>query len=92
MKKIEAMVEAISSSRGEGRPHRGRRHGLTVVEVKGFGRQRGHTELCKGAEYVVGFLPKVKIEVVVDDDLVAKVVETIERAARPGRSATGRSS
>ena len=63
---------------------------MTVTEVKGFGRQRGHTELYKGAEYVVDFLPKVKIEVVVDDDLVAKVVEAIERAARSGKIGDGK--
>src|SRR5215218_8432912 len=64
--------------------------GVTVTEVKGFGRQRGHTELYKGAEYVVDFLPKVKLEVVVQDDLVAKVVETIERAAKSGKIGDGK--
>src|SRR4030095_12992675 len=65
-------------------------HGLTAVEVKGFGRQRGHTELYKGAEYVVDFLPKVQVEGVVNDDLVAKVVETIERAAKSGKIGDGK--
>jgi nitrogen regulatory protein P-II 1 len=64
--------------------------GLTAVEVKGFGRQKGHTELYRGAEYVVDFLPKVKIEVVVGDDQVHKVVEAIERAARTGRIGDGK--
>ncbi len=64
--------------------------GLTAVEVKGFGRQKGHTELYRGAEYVVDFLPKVKIEVVVADDQVHKVVEAIERAARTGRIGDGK--
>jgi nitrogen regulatory protein P-II 1 len=64
--------------------------GLTAVEVKGFGRQKGHTELYRGAEYVVDFLPKVKVEVVVGDDQVHKVVEAIERAARTGRIGDGK--
>jgi nitrogen regulatory protein P-II 1 len=64
--------------------------GLTATEVKGFGRQKGHTELYRGAEYVVDFLPKVKVEVVVSDTLVAKVVEVIERAAKTGRIGDGK--
>ena len=64
--------------------------GLTVSEVKGFGRQKGHTELYRGAEYVVDFLPKVKLEIIVSEDLVAKVVETIEKAARTGRIGDGK--
>ena len=66
--------------------------GLTATEVKGFGRQKGHTELYRGAEYVVDFLPKVKVEVVVSDQLVGRVVEAIERAAKTGRIGDGRSS
>ena len=64
--------------------------GLTVTEVKGFGRQKGHTELYRGAEYVVDFLPKVKVEVVVEDDQVDRVVEAIEAAARTGRIGDGK--
>ena len=64
--------------------------GMTVTEVKGFGRQRGHTELYRGAEYVVDFLPKVKLEIIVSDELAAQVVETIERAARTGRIGDGK--
>jgi nitrogen regulatory protein P-II 1 len=64
--------------------------GLTATEVKGFGRQKGHTELYRGAEYVVDFLPKVKVEVVVSDSLVGKVVEVIERAAKTGRIGDGK--
>jgi len=64
--------------------------GLTVTEVKGFGRQKGHTELYRGAEYVVDFLPKVKIEVVVVDDMVAKALEAIERSAKTGRIGDGK--
>jgi nitrogen regulatory protein P-II 1 len=64
--------------------------GLTATEVKGFGRQKGHTELYRGAEYVVDFLPKVKVEVVISDALVTKVVEAIERAAKTGRIGDGK--
>ena len=90
MKKIEAIIkpfkldevkEALSSIGVQG---------LTVSEVKGFGRQKGHTELYRGAEYVVDFLPKVKLEIIVSDELAAQVVETIERAARTGRIGDGK--
>ena len=64
--------------------------GLTVTEVKGFGRQKGHTELYRGAEYVIDFLPKVKIEVVVEDSLVDNVVEAIAESARTGRIGDGK--
>jgi nitrogen regulatory protein PII len=64
--------------------------GLTATEVKGFGRQKGHTELYRGAEYVVDFLPKVKVEVVVADALVGRVVEAVERAAKTGRIGDGK--
>jgi nitrogen regulatory protein PII len=64
--------------------------GMTVSEVKGFGRQRGHTELYRGAEYVVDFLPKAKIEVAVADDLVERVVETIVEAAKTGKVGDGK--
>jgi len=64
--------------------------GMTVSEVKGFGRQRGHTELYRGAEYVVDFLPKAKIEVAVSDDLVERVVETVVEAAKTGKVGDGK--
>jgi len=64
--------------------------GITVTEVKGFGRQKGHTELYRGAEYVVDFLPKVKIEAAVDDTLVEQVIEAIERSARTGKIGDGK--
>ena len=64
--------------------------GLTVTEVKGFGRQKGHTELYRGAEYVVDFLPKVKIEIVLGDDMIEKAVEAIRRAAQTGRIGDGK--
>jgi nitrogen regulatory protein P-II 2 len=64
--------------------------GLTVTEVKGFGRQKGHTELYRGAEYVVDFLPKVKIEAAVDDEVVERVIEAIEGSARTGKIGDGK--
>jgi nitrogen regulatory protein P-II 2 len=64
--------------------------GITVIEVKGFGRQKGHTELYRGAEYVVDFLPKIKVEIAVDDTMVEKVVEAISGAARTGKIGDGK--
>ncbi|UTW48150.1 P-II family nitrogen regulator [Bacterioplanoides sp. SCSIO 12839] len=64
--------------------------GITVTEVKGFGRQKGHTELYRGAEYVVDFLPKVKIEVAISDDLADKVIEAITKAANTGKIGDGK--
>lgn len=64
--------------------------GITVSEVKGFGRQKGHTELYRGAEYVVDFIPKVKLEIAVSDDMVPKVIETIENSAKTGRIGDGK--
>jgi nitrogen regulatory protein P-II 1 len=90
MKKIEAIIKPFKLDDVKDALAEIGVHGLTAVEVKGFGRQRGHTELYKGAEYVVDFLPKVKLELVVDDDQVAKVVETIERAARSGKIGDGK--
>lgn len=65
-------------------------HGLTVTEVKGYGRQKGHTEIYRGAEYAVSFLPKIKIEVAVANDLVGKVIEAITGAARTGQIGDGK--
>jgi nitrogen regulatory protein P-II 2 len=65
-------------------------HGMTVTEVKGFGRQKGHTELYRGAEYVVDFLPKVKIEVAIKDDLLDPVIEAIEKSANTGKIGDGK--
>ena len=64
--------------------------GLTVTEVKGFGRQKGHTELYRGAEYVVDFIPKIKMEIIVSDEMAAKVVEVIANAAKTGRIGDGK--
>ena len=65
-------------------------HGITVTEVKGFGRQKGHTELYRGAEYVVDFLPKIKLEVAVADDQLDRVVDAIQQAARTGKIGDGK--
>jgi nitrogen regulatory protein P-II 2 len=64
--------------------------GITVTEVKGFGRQKGHTELYRGAEYVVDFLPKVKLEAAIDDNMLDQVIETIEKAASTGKIGDGK--
>ena len=64
--------------------------GITATEVKGFGRQKGHTELYRGAEYVIDFLPKVKLETAVDDDVVERVIEAIEQSARTGKIGDGK--
>ncbi len=65
-------------------------HGMTVIEVKGFGRQKGHTELYRGSEYVVDFLPKIKLEVAVEDDQLEKVIETISETANTGKIGDGK--
>jgi nitrogen regulatory protein P-II 2 len=65
-------------------------HGLTVTEVKGYGRQKGHTEIYRGAEYAVSFLPKLKIEVAISSDLVSKVIDTISESARTGQIGDGK--
>ena len=90
MKKIEAIVKPFKLDDVKEALAEVGLHGLTVTEVKGFGRQKGHTESYRGAEYIVDFLPKMKIEVVVPDNLVTRVVEAIERAARTGRIGDGK--
>ena len=90
MKKIEAIVKPFKLDEVREALSEVGVTGLTVTEVKGFGRQKGHTELYRGAEYVIDFLPKVKIEVVVEDNLVDNVVEAIENAARTGRIGDGK--
>ena len=90
MKKVEAIIKPFKLDEVKDALSEVGILGLTAIEVKGFGRQRGHTEMYKGAEYVVDFLPKVKVEVVVDDDQVAKVVEAIERAAKSGKIGDGK--
>jgi nitrogen regulatory protein P-II 1 len=90
MKKIEAVIKPFKLDEVKDALNDIGVQGMTVSEVKGFGRQKGHTELYRGAEYVVDFLPKIKIDVVVRDDLVGKVVEAIQSAAKTGRIGDGK--
>jgi nitrogen regulatory protein P-II 1 len=90
MKKIEAIIKPFKLDDVKEALTREGIQGMTVCEVKGFGRQRGHTELYRGAEYVVDFLPKVKIEILLDDAKVAKAVEIITTAARTGKIGDGK--
>jgi nitrogen regulatory protein P-II 1 len=90
VKKVEAIIKPFKLDDVKDALHEVGVSGITVVEVKGFGRQKGHTELYRGAEYVIDFLPKVKVEVVVEDSQVDNVVEAIENAARTGRIGDGK--
>jgi nitrogen regulatory protein P-II 1 len=90
MKKVEAIIKPFKLDEVKESLSSVGVQGLTVSEVKGFGRQKGHTELYRGAEYVVDFLPKVKLEIIVKDDLVSQVVETILKAAKTGRIGDGK--
>jgi nitrogen regulatory protein P-II 1 len=90
VKKIEAVIKPFKLDDVKDALHDAGVSGMTVTEVKGFGRQKGHTELYRGAEYVIDFLPKVKVEVVVEDNLVDNVVEAITEAARTGRIGDGK--
>ena len=90
MKKIEAIIKPFKLDEVKEALHEVGVSGITVTEAKGFGRQKGHTELYRGAEYVVDFLPKVKIEIVLADDLVDRAVEAITNAARTGRIGDGK--
>ena len=90
MKKIEAIIKPFKLDEVKEALHEIGLQGITVTEAKGFGRQKGHTELYRGAEYVVDFLPKVKIEIVLADDAVARAVEAIRNAAQTGRIGDGK--
>ncbi|MBS0224008.1 MAG: P-II family nitrogen regulator [Proteobacteria bacterium] len=90
MKKIEAIIKPFKLDEVKDALNQVGLKGITVLEAKGFGRQKGHTELYRGAEYVVDFLPKVKIELVVEDELVEKAVEAIRGAAYTGRIGDGK--
>ncbi len=90
VKKVEAVIKPFKLDEVKEALHEVGVSGITVTEAKGFGRQKGHTELYRGAEYVVDFLPKVRLEVVVDDDQVDRVVEAIAAAARTGRIGDGK--
>ena len=90
MKKIEAIIKPFKLDEVKEALQEAGVQGITVLEAKGFGRQKGHTELYRGAEYVVDFLPKVKIEVVVADDRLATTVDAIRKAAQTGRIGDGK--
>ena len=90
MRKIEAIIKPFKLDEVKEALHGIGIQGMTVTEVRGFGRQKGHTELYRGAEYVVDFLPKIKLEIAVTDDMVDKVVEAIVSAANTGRIGDGK--
>jgi nitrogen regulatory protein P-II 1 len=90
VKKVEAIIKPFKLDEVKEALHDVGVSGITVTEAKGFGRQKGHTELYRGAEYIVDFLPKVRLEVVVDDNQVDRVVEAIATAARTGRIGDGK--
>ena len=90
MKKIEAIIKPFKLDEVKEALHEIGVSGITVTEAKGFGRQKGHTELYRGAEYVVDFLPKVKLEIIVADDISDRVVEAIAAAAQTGRIGDGK--
>lgn len=90
MKLIEAIIKPFKLDEVKDALSDIRTEGITVSEVRGFGRQKGHTELYRGAEYVVDFIPKVKLEIAVSDEMVAKVVEAIESSAKTGRIGDGK--
>ena len=90
MKKIEAIIKPFKLDDVKDALHEVGVSGITVTEVKGFGRQKGHTEIYRGAEYTVNFLPKIKVEVVVPDDRATRVVEAIAAAAKTGQIGDGK--
>ncbi|MBF0344907.1 MAG: P-II family nitrogen regulator [Nitrospirae bacterium] len=90
MKKIEAIIKPFKLDEVKDALHNIGVQGMTVVDVKGFGRQKGHTELYRGTEYLIDFVPKVKVEVVVEDSVSEKVVETILKTARTGKIGDGK--
>jgi nitrogen regulatory protein P-II 1 len=90
MKKVDAIIKPFKLDEVKESLSAIGIQGITVTEVKGFGRQKGHTELYRGAEYVVDFLPKVKLEIIVKDDMVSNVVAAIEKAAKTGRIGDGK--
>ena len=90
MKKVEAIIKPFKLDEVKEALHEVGVKGITVTEAKGFGRQKGHTELYRGAEYVVDFLPKVKIELIIEDEMVEKAVEAIRSSAQTGRIGDGK--
>ncbi|MDR3578887.1 MAG: P-II family nitrogen regulator [Oryzomonas sp.] len=90
MKKVEAIIKPFKLDEVKEALNEIGVQGITVSEVKGFGRQKGHTELYRGAEYVVDFIPKIKLEIIVSDEILARVVEAIEQSAKTGRIGDGK--
>ncbi len=90
MKKIEAIIKPFKLEEVKNALTKIGVRGMTVIEVKGFGRQKGHTESYRGTEYAIDFLPKSKIEIIIPDELVTAVIETIERAAKTGKIGDGK--
>jgi nitrogen regulatory protein P-II 1 len=90
MKKIEAIIKPFRLDEVKDALNELGVQGMTITEAKGFGRQKGHTELYRGAEYVVDFVPKIRIEIVVTDSIAGKVIEAIQRAARTGKIGDGK--
>jgi len=90
MRKVEAIIKPFKLDEVKEALNEIGIQGITVSEVKGFGRQKGHTELYRGAEYVVDFIPKIKMEIIVSDDMVANVVDTIADSAKTGRIGDGK--
>ena len=90
MRKVEAIIKPFKLDEVKEALHGIGIQGMTVTEVKGFGRQKGHTELYRGAEYVVDFLPKIKLEIAVSDEMVDKVVDAIVQSANTGRIGDGK--
>ncbi len=90
MKKIEAIIKPFKLDEVKDALNEIGIQGMTVTEVKGFGRQKGHTELYRGAEYVVDFIPKIKVEIVISDALAEKVVKTVEQVAKTGKIGDGK--
>jgi len=90
MKKIEAIIKPFKLDEVKEALQEVGVQGITVIEAKGFGRQKGHTELYRGAEYIVDFLPKVKVEIVIPDDMADRAVEAIRKAAQTGRIGDGK--
>ena len=90
MKKVEAIIKPFKLDEVKYKLNEIGVKGITVTEVKGFGRQKGHTELYRGAEYVVDFLPKIKMDIIIDDSLVEEVVNSIVKTAQTGRIGDGK--
>lgn len=90
MKKVEAIIKPFKLDEVKESLNEIGIQGITICEVKGFGRQKGHTELYRGAEYVVDFIPKIKIEIIVTDSILPQVVEAIEKSAKTGRIGDGK--